>query len=214
MIFYPKQLQSFTEKQKNNPYLPVVDNKNVYSFRSFSFFASLLLLFLTLFFCFFTTPSQARHRFNPPIRVVATADLYIVERGEYYVDEFVDVYNDDFIFPLTIVSVTLSAWRGNQTLLENENWTDFKKTIVIQPCSVVRVAHRKRLVGGTGYRSWLFRKSRFRVETNKGYVYSNVFTSPFKSDKPLPELISEFKKEAEKQSESMQKLPKNLDEIK
>lgn len=162
----------------------------------------------------FSLPVEALSRddFPPPVRVIASADVHQMARNKYAVREFVDVYNDDFVFPLVVSSVTADTWRGQQIDMTQEDWFDWPQPMVIQPGKILRVAERKRIVIGRDRRDWWVRWVRFTVETNRGFLRSNPVASPFRPPGSISALIKQFEIDTMTEPGAMTPLQKNLDE--
>lgn len=136
-------------------------------------------IFLSIVVCFFISILCA-NAYDLPIRVIARSDVSHLLYHKYAVVEFLEIYNDDYSKPLIVNSITADTWIGHRKYKQNENWKDTNGIIVVEPCSVRRVAERKRIVVGYVKRNWWIRWIRFKVSTSRGIFYSNFVSSPFK----------------------------------
>lgn len=167
--------------------------------------------FLLLVFVMLSVVCSAQQPLRPAIRVIACADVYRSGYKQFNIREFVDVYNDDFVHPLTIEGLKADGWR-KLIHFRGENWFEHDEPIVIAPNSVRRVAERRRTIYGRDQRDWWLRKMRFTVETDRGIMVSNTFSSPFRPEGGLIERVKQFKKDVQSEEAGMTTLQRNLDE--
>ncbi|MFZ5949715.1 MAG: hypothetical protein ACOYXC_03355 [Candidatus Rifleibacteriota bacterium] len=142
---------------------------------------SLLLMVTGLCFSF----SAEAQTYDPPVRLVASADVQRLSYGNYVVREFLDIYNDDYNRVLTIKNITADSYRGHKKHRLNESWFEMRGEVAIPPASVKRMAERKRVVHGRKGRNWYIRRIKFTVQTDWGVFDSNFAASPFNA----PEVV-------------------------
>ncbi len=152
----------------------------------------IVIIFSFFFILFFLTRIEARH-YDPPVRVIARADVLRLSYSRYSIVEFLDVYNDDFVNPLVIEAITADSWHIHRKFITDEDWLENRGPIVIQPGKSFRVAERKRIVaGGSQNHNWWYKWTRFKVKTTRwGDVYSNMVSSPFQPNEIVEILIKE-----------------------
>ncbi len=131
--------------------------------------------------CFFLILSPIfSQSYDPPVRLIARADIHRLRYNEYSVRECLDIYNDDNVMPLIITDVHADTWRGHQKHLMGESWFKQRQPLTIQPGKNARVVERKRVVTGQYRRNWWVRWLKFSVTTSRGELVSNFVASPFK----------------------------------
>lgn len=140
---------------------------------------SLLRLLIGAGFCFLAVAVFAQN-YDPPVRVIAVADVLQLSYRDYSIREFVDVYNDDFNQTLVVTSIVADTYHGRKLIRTRENWQDNWEEISIPPGKVRRIAERKRIVSGKPKRNWWIRWVKFTIDTNRGQLTSNSISSPFK----------------------------------
>ncbi len=148
----------------------------------------LLFVWLTLAAAGLPGPAAGAGAYPPPVRVVAVADVVELQHGTFAVHEFLDVYNDDFNRPLTVLAARAECWVGRRRDRMGENWLPGEVPQVVPPASVRRVAERQRIVTGRPRRNWWVRWLRFAVETDRGTFFTNFADSPLR---PPGKLVSD-----------------------
>ncbi|NLI75838.1 MAG: hypothetical protein GX442_05275 [Candidatus Riflebacteria bacterium] len=136
----------------------------------------------------FSGPAAGADAYPPPVRVVAVADVVELQHGTFAVHEFLDVYNDDYHRPLTVLAARAECWVGRRRDRMGENWLPGEVPQVVPPASTRRVAERQRIVTGRPRRNWWVRWLRFAVETDRGTFLSNFADSPLR---PPGRLVSD-----------------------
>lgn len=140
---------------------------------------------------FFIQFSACAQNYDPPVRLIARADIHQLRYNEYSVRECLDVYNDDNVMPLVITDVHADTWRGHQRHIMGESWFKQRQPLTIQPGKTARVVERKRIVTGIYRRNWWVRWLKFTVTTSRGELVSNFVASPFKRPGTLESELTE-----------------------
>lgn len=151
-----------------------------------------VLVILYSFFILLFFPKRVESKpYPPPVRVIARADVLRLSYNKYSIVEFVDVYNDDFVNPLVIESITADSWNIRRKFLVNEDWLENRGPITIEPGKSFRVAERKRvIVGGSMNQKWWQKWTKFKITTiNWGVIYSNFVSTPFQPQEIVENLI-------------------------
>lgn len=154
---------------------------------------NLLILLVSVFIIFLSSEKVESRHYLPPVRVIARADVVRLSYSRYSVTEFLDVYNDDFVNPLVIESITADSWHIHRKFKTDEDWLENRGPITIKPGKSFRVALRKRIVaGGSQNHNWFYKWTKFKIKTRKwGEIYSNFCSSPYQPNEIIEILIKE-----------------------
>ncbi|MBF0408608.1 MAG: hypothetical protein HQM10_14760 [Candidatus Riflebacteria bacterium] len=147
-----------------------------FSIRLLSFFAPILLFFLTVSGLF---AGNDLPKPDFPLKLSAVAETLDLGNGRIRVKEFLDVKNESNSIIIEVRNVQAEIYTGHRLVSDNENWFDANAPIVISSGDQARVAERTRTVTGIIGRTWRIRWLKFRITTNYGEFVSNFIDSPF-----------------------------------
>lgn len=154
-------------------------------------YSRLVVRIMVLLVCLQTLGRQvSAGEYEPPVKLVAVADVLALPGGMYSICESLDIHNDDYRDWLEVHAVTVDSWVGRRRDETGVSWSDMPLPIRIPPSAKVRIAQKLRIVRGRPKRNWWVRWARFSVTTSRGIFVSNFISSPLKPPgkvNPTPE---------------------------